>query len=203
MIEWLDNNWIEVTGVLLTLVFLYLEVTRRWTMWIVGIISGLFYVYINFNAGLYALSGLRSYDVIVSIYGIYCWKVARANNRELPFRFITKKLTLRLLLAGSLVFPAIAFILIQFAGIENPLASAGSLYTFVLDTLIATLSALAVWMAAKKIVESWFLWLVVNPCTIALYVYMEMYPSVFLYLIYTTFSIVGYKQWRKAAIQQT
>jgi nicotinamide mononucleotide transporter len=203
MIDWLYNNWIEVTGALLTLVFLYLEVTRKWTMWVVGIASGLFYVYINFDMQLYALAGLRSYDVIVSFYGIYCWKFAKTkNNQELPFNFITKELTLRLFLIGIAVFAAIAFILIRFTDIENPSASSRSLYTFILDNLITTLSIIAAWMAAKKIVESWYIWLFVNPCTIALYIYKEMYPSVILYVIYTLFSILGYKQWRQTAIQQ-
>jgi nicotinamide mononucleotide transporter len=197
MIEWLDNNWIEVTGALLTLVFLYLEVTRRWTMWIVGIVSGLFYVYINFGAQLYALAGLRSYDVVVSIYGIYCWKFVKTKkNQELPFNFITIELTIRLLLTGIAVFIAIALILIRFTDIGNP-------YTFTLDNLITTASIFAAWMAAKKIVESWYLWLFVNPCTVALYIYKEMYPSAILYAIYTLFSVVGYREWRKTAIQET
>jgi nicotinamide mononucleotide transporter len=203
MIEWLNTNWIEITGALLTLVFLYLEVTRKWTMWIIGIVSGLFYIYINFDAKLYALAGLCTYNVAVSIYGIYCWKFAKTkNNQDLPFIFITKKITSQLVLIGIAIFATIAFILFRFTDIENPFASSGTLLSFTLDNLITTLSIIAAWMAAKKIVESWYLWLVVNPCTIALYIYKEMYPSTILYIIYAVFSIIGYKQWRKTAIQQ-
>jgi nicotinamide mononucleotide transporter len=203
MIEWLNTNWIEVAGAFLTLIFLYLEVTRKWTMWIVGIISGFFYIYINFDAKLYALTGLSTYNVAISVYGIYCWKFAKTkNNQDLPFIFIPKRLTLQLFMIGIAVFAAIAFILFRFTDIENPFTSLGSLFSFILDNLITTLSIIAVWMAAKKIVESWYLWLIVNPCTIALYIYKEMYPSTILYVIYTLFSIVGYNQWRKTAIQQ-
>ncbi|MDR1526145.1 MAG: nicotinamide riboside transporter PnuC [Dysgonamonadaceae bacterium] len=199
---WLIDNCIEVTGALLTLLFLYLEVTRKWTMWIVGILSGLFYIYINFNAQLYALAGLCSYNVAVSVYGIYCWKFARTKNNEtLPFHFITKALTARLVLTGLMVFAAIAFILIRFTDIASPWESPGTLFAFVFDNLITTLSILAAWMAARKIVESWYLWMFINPCTIALYVYKGMYPSTILYVVYAIFSVVGYIQWRKIAVQ--
>ncbi|MDR0864629.1 MAG: nicotinamide riboside transporter PnuC [Candidatus Symbiothrix sp.] len=203
MTEWLNNNWIEITGALLTLVFLYLEVTRKWTMWIVGILSGLFYIYINFDAQLYALAGLCTYNVFVSIYGVYCWKFVKTkNNRDLPFSFISKKLALQLAGIGMVIFAMIAFILFRFTNIPNPFTANGELFPFILDNLITTLSIIATWMAAKKIVESWCLWLFVNPCNIALYLYKGMYPSTMLYVVFTIFSIVGYIQWRKAALQQ-
>jgi nicotinamide mononucleotide transporter len=169
-------------------------------MWLVGILSGLFYVYINFNEQLYALAGLRTYDVAVSIYGIYCWRFAKTkNNESLPFRFITRQLTLRLVAIGLLIFAAIALIVIRFTDIPNPFLERDDRFPFVFDTLIATLSILAAWMAARKIVESWYVWMFVNPCTIALYVYKGMYPSTILYVVYAIFSVVGYLQWRKIA----
>ncbi|MDR2683342.1 MAG: nicotinamide riboside transporter PnuC [Dysgonamonadaceae bacterium] len=199
--SWLVDNWIEVCGAILTLLFLYLEVTRKWTMWVIGILSGLFYVYINFHAQLYALAGLCTYNVAVSVYGIYCWKFAKTkSNENLPFNFITKALTGRLIVIGWIVFAVIAFILIRFTDIPSPWENGGTLFSFIFDNLITTLSILAAWMAARKIVESWYLWMFINPCTIALYVYKGMYPSTILYIIYAIFSVVGYIQWRKIAI---
>ena len=203
IITWLFENWIEVTGAVLTLIFLYLEVSRKWTMWIIGILSGLFYVYINFSQHLYAMMGLRSYEVFVSIYGLYCWKYAKTkDNSQLPFRFIHKTLTLRLAAIGILVYAALWFIIIRFTDIPNPFAEGGEPVPFFIELLVVTLSFLAAWMAAKKIVESWYLWMIVNPCSIALYVYKGMYPTTLLYIVYAIFSIVGYIQWRKVAIKE-
>jgi nicotinamide mononucleotide transporter len=200
---WLNMNWIEITGAGLTLLFLYLEVSRKWTMWIVGILSGLFYVYINFDVKLYALAGLCSYNVAVSVYGIYCWKFARTkSNESLPFRFISSALSVRLVAIGAAIFAAIAFVLLRFTDIASPWGNPGALFAFLLDNLITTLSILAAWMAARKIVESWYLWMFINPCTIALYVYKGMYPSTVLYVIYAIFSVVGYIQWRKIAVSE-
>ena len=200
---WLSQNWIEVTGAVLTLVFLYLEVTRKWTMWIIGILSGLFYVYINFDKQLYAMMGLMSYNVFVSIYGLYCWKYAKTkDNSELPFRFINQSLTFRLISIGIAIYVALGFIIILLTNIPNPFTEGGKPFLFFIELLIFTLSILASWMAAKKIVESWYLWMIVNPCSIALYVFKEMYPTTILYIVYAIFSIVGYIQWRKVAVKE-
>jgi nicotinamide mononucleotide transporter len=202
MTTWIINNWIETTGAILTLVFLYLEVTRKWTMWIVGIASGLFYVYINFSQQLYAMMGLRSYDVFVSLYGIYCWRFARSKKgEEMSFRFIDRRTTVALVAAGAAIYTAVGFIVLKFTDAPSPFAEDSRPELFFIELLTVTLSIIAVWMAARKIVESWYLWMVVNPCSIALYVMKGMYPSTALYVVYAVFSIVGYVQWRKTALK--
>ena len=201
--NWLIQNWIEVTGAVITLIFLYLEINRKWTMWIIGILSGLFYVYISFYQQLYAIMGLRSYEVFVSIYGLYCWKFAKTkDNHELPFRFINKILTLRLIAIGIIIYGTIGFILVRFTDRPNPFVEAGELVPFLIEILIVTLSFIAAWMGAKKIVEMWYLWMVVNPCSIALYIHKGMYPTTILYIVFTIFSVVGYIQWRKVALKE-
>jgi nicotinamide mononucleotide transporter len=203
MTNWIYNNWIEVTGVIFTLIFLALEVLGKWTMWLVGIISAIFYIYINFDQKLYAIMGLNVYNASISLYGLYCWKFFRTeNNRTLKFNFIGRKLILYLTITGIFIFGIIAFIIFRFTDIPNPFAEKNAFISFFLDSLITTLSIIATWMAAKKIVESWYLWMIVNPCTIALYFYKGMIPSTILYLVYAGFSIVGYLQWKKMAIQQ-
>jgi nicotinamide mononucleotide transporter len=198
IIDWLKINWIETAGAVLTLVFLYLEVTRRWSMWLVGIASGLFYVYINYSEHLYAMMGLRSYDVAVSLYGLYCWRFVRSKKGgELPFSFIKIKTAAVLAVIGIIVYAAISYTIINFTDTPDPFSANGQPAIFFIEILTVTLSIIAVWMAARKIVESWYLWMIVNPCSIAVYLIKGMYPSTILYLVYAIFSVVGYIQWRK------
>jgi nicotinamide mononucleotide transporter len=203
ILSWLNTNWIETAGAILTLIFLYLEVTRRWTMWLVGIASGLFYVYINFSEHLYAMMGLRSYDVIVSLYGLYCWRFVRSKKgKELPFSFIDFKTAAALTVIGIIIYVAISYLIINFTDTPNPFAEEGQPAIFFIEILTVTLSIIAVWLAARKIVESWYLWLVVNPCSIVIYLIKGMYPSTILYVVYAIFSVVGYIQWHKTALKQ-
>lgn len=189
MIEWISNNIIEIIGAILAFLYLILEVFRKWTMWIVGIISSAFYVYIFFDAKLYAEMGMNFYYVIMSFYGLYCWKFAKANeegNNE--FHNISSKLTGKLSLIGIILLVFMVLILKKFTDSPVPFS----------DALVATFSIIATWMAAKKIVECWYLWIFVNFYAIGLYITQHLYPTAVLYVFYGVLSIVGLIEWRKS-----
>lgn len=191
MIDWLTNNWIEVVGALLAFLYLILEVRQNWLMWIVGVFSSAFYIYIFFNAHLFANMGMNVYYTIMSAYGMYCWKFAKnRNDEDNQFHFISGKLALKLSAVAVIIFGLIYFILIRFPESEVP----GP------DALVATLSIVATWMTAKKIVECWYPWIFVNFFAIGLYAYQSLYPTAILYVFYGVLSIVGLIQWRKSVI---
>lgn len=191
---WIFQNWIELVGVVFALIMLPLEIARKWTAWIVSICSSFFYIYINFTEKLYAMSGFCFYNIIISFYGIYCWKFIKTkNNQNLSFSFITKKLLSKLVPIGITIWSIILIPIAQFS------YSTMSIVIFILDTLITTLSVIAAWLTVKKVVESWILWLIADICAIIVYIYKGMYPSVFLYIVYSIFSIFGYVFWQKEA----
>ena len=196
--SWLVANWFEIFGAIFMLAFLYLEIMRKWTMWVLGLISGIFYMYINFTNGLYMLAVLMTYNVICSIYGIYNWKIAKTkDNEDLPICFVEKKTAIILTGIGITLFGIFACARI-FIFESDSFANLEAIFVSTLDIIVLVLSILALWMAAKKMVESWFLWLVVNPCNIILYIYKGLYPSAILYVVFTIAAIIGYIQWRKA-----
>src|SRR5215470_9654473 len=104
----LAKNWVELVGVIFTLIMFPLVVARKWTAWIISIISSLFYGYINFSKNLYALAAFCFCNVVLSFYGLYCWKFAK-SNQNLLFRFITKSLLLKLILTGIAIGLVITF----------------------------------------------------------------------------------------------
>ena len=189
MIEWLSNNWIEVVGACLSFLYLILEVRQNWIMWIVGIFSSAFYIYIFLDAHLFANMGMNVYYTIMSVYGLYCWKFAKSKEGEKnEFHFISKNLAIRLSFITLLIFGLIYFILLRFPESEVPIA----------DTLVASLSIVATWMTAKKIVECWYPWIFVNFFAIGLYAYQGLYPTAILFVFYGILSIVGLINWRKS-----
>lgn len=190
MIEWLCNNWIEVAGAILAFIYLFLEVKQNWTMWIVGIISSLFYVYIFFDAKLYAEVGLNGYYVLMSIYGLYCWKLAKPRKQKNSvLHHISLKLAMGLFLVGVAVFTLTSYVLIRYTDSPVPYA----------DALVATMGIVATWMVAQKIVECWYLWIFANFFAIGLYIYQHLYPTAILYVFYGIMSVIGLIEWTKSA----
>jgi nicotinamide mononucleotide transporter len=192
MTEWLNNNWVEVVGASFSLLYLILEVKQNWIMWIIGIISSAFYIYIFFGAKLYAEMGLNGYYVIMSVYGLYCWKFAPGKNDETHgFHSISSKLTIILTAISLGILALMIIILIQYTDSQLPVP----------DALVATLSIVATWMTAKKMVECWYLWIFSNVFALGLYTYQALYPTAILYIFYSVLSVFGLIEWRKSITQ--
>jgi nicotinamide mononucleotide transporter len=189
MSEWINNNWVEMTGAILAFIYLILEIKQKWPFWIVGIVSSAFYVYIFHQAGLYAEMGLNFYYILMGIYGLYCWKFAtQVNKVNAGFKSITKKSFYVLLIIFVVLFGSALIILSKFSGSKVPVP----------DALIAILSIIATWMVAKKIVECWYIWIFVNTFATGLYIHQELYPTAVLFTFYSILSIVGLKELRKS-----
>lgn len=190
MINWITSHWVEVVGAILALVYLFLEVKRNWTMWIIGIVSSIFYIVIFYEAKLYAEMGMNGYYVIMSIYGLYCWKLAKPKVRKNVFlHHITLKPALIILGVLLILWAGIVYILSHYTDSTVPMA----------DAFVATLGIVATWMVAQKIVECWVLWIIANFFAIGLYLYQGLYPTAILYVFYGIMSIVGLLEWNKAA----
>jgi nicotinamide mononucleotide transporter len=65
------------------------------------------------------------------------------------------------------------------------------------DSFITSLSIVATWMLARKIYEHWYLWIVVNCVSVALFSVRGLYPTVILYLVYGIMSFAGLVEWKK------
>jgi len=189
MAEWINNNYIEITGAILAFLYLILEIKKKWIFWIVGIFSSAFYVYIFFHAGLYAEMGLNFYYILMSFYGLYCWKFAtKKEEKNDGFHHIDKKTTLVLSVVFVVLFGIILLILQEFPNSQVPVP----------DALIAVLSIIATWMTAKKMIECWHVWIFANMFACGFYIYQKLYPTAVLFSIYSILSVVGLIEWRKS-----
>jgi nicotinamide mononucleotide transporter len=67
------------------------------------------------------------------------------------------------------------------------------------DAFTTALSIVAMWMLAKKYVEQWWLWFVVNVVSCGLYVWKGLYPTAGLFAVYSVISVFGYYKWKRMA----
>ena len=52
-------------------------------------------------------------------------------------------------------------------------------------------------MLAKKIIEHWLIWIVVDIVSLALYIYKDLNITAFLFFVYATMAYLGYVEWKK------
>lgn len=200
---------LEYFGVLTGLLYLFLEIKQHRAMWIVGFITSLVYVFVFFSSKIYADMGLNLYYVGISIYGFWQWtRTRRKGKREEAFapeitpeaatppapilyRTLTLPLATGIGFALAAIFYGLYFILSRYTDSPIPVG----------DAFTTAVGIVATWMLARRIIEHWIFWIVVNFVSAYLYYVRGLYPTLFLYLCYAVLAAVGLYNWKKKGIQ--
>lgn len=189
MIEYISQHSIEITGAILSLIYLYLSIKQRISLWIFGFLCSALYIVVFFQSKFYADMSLQFYYLGVSVYGWISWKVGKQRSgKELPIQQTKLKQALLLFSLTLAIFLLYYFILAQYT--DSPVALG--------DSFTTALSITATWMLAKKMIEHWLLWIIIDTVSAGLYLYKELYPTAGLFIIYTVMAVVGWVQWRKS-----
>lgn len=187
--EWLLINKIEVLGAILGIVYVLLSIRQSIFTWPTGLLTSLLYIFVFFDSALYAAMGLQVYYVGISIYGWYYWlKGNKADDEShVPVQRTKNKLWILIGVFSILIYAVILFVLIKFSDSEVPF----------MDSLTTTFSIVATWMLAKKYIETWIIWIFVDFVSIGLYVFLSLWPTVVLFIVYTIMAYFGYVEWKK------
>jgi nicotinamide mononucleotide transporter len=69
------------------------------------------------------------------------------------------------------------------------------------DAFTTALNIVGTWMLARKYIEQWYVWLVVEVVSVWLYAYKGIYFYSALYCIYTVICVLGYYKWRRMMLE--
>ncbi len=188
--HWLIENYVEVLGVVTSLIYLYFSVRQIIWLWPFGILSSALFIWIFFSSKFYADMGLQVYYLGISVYGWIYW--IRGGKRDggqykLPVTRISGRQAWLLVGLGTAMFLGIVAILKYFTDSDVPWG----------DGFTTAASIAATWMLARKMLEHWLVWIVVDTVAAGLYFYKGLYPSTVLYVIYATIAVLGYIQWKR------
>ena len=188
---WAVKNWLEIFGTLTGLLYIWLEIKQKPVMWVIGFISSFVYVFVYFQTKVYGYASLYFYYVVVSVYGWYCWRYARQPDGKITDLKISRiKIPLLLMLTAisAVLYVGIGYLLKQFTDSPVPFYEA----------LGTSLSVVATWMLARKILEHWLLWIFINIFSAGLCFYLGLYPTAVLFGVYGIMSVVGWVKWKRA-----
>jgi len=192
--NWLLNNYIEVLGAVTGLIYLYLEIKQNIWLWPLGIATSAFYIYVFFNTKFYADMGLQVYYLVISFYGWWHWLYGGglSETDELPITKTSLKQWFYISLASIVLFVLMVFVLKNFTDSPVPYG----------DAFVTSLSITATWMLARKLIEQWWIWVVVNLVSLVLFIWKGLYPTSILFFFYFTMAVVGYFEWKKEILSE-
>lgn len=185
---------LEYFGVLTGLIYLGLEIIQRRAMWIVGFLTSFIYIFVFFFSKFYADMSLNIYYVCISIYGFWQWRksdaIGKTEKTEIRYCHLNMKLTLGICLVTALLYGVMYFILSRYT--DSPVPAG--------DAFTTALSITATWMLARRILEHWWFWVVINGVSAILYYRRELYPTCFLFICYGVLAIIGWITWKRKGI---
>lgn len=188
MISWISDQYIEILGVLFSLLYLFFSIRQKILLWPMGIISALLYMVVFYQSKFYADMGLNGYYFIISIYGWILWNRGRnETGKGFPVTRINTRLALLLAAITLGAFFGIGLLLDHFTDSPIPYW----------DAFTTAVSFTATWMLARKILEHWILWIIVDAVSMGLYLYRGLYPTLVLFAVYTAMAVIGFIQWKR------
>ena len=154
-----------------------------------GLIGTGIFVFILLNFSLLGDTIINAYFFSMSIYGWYFWsrkkdkvfinQVSTINRNEIKYLFI--------LAISSLIF--IYFVYDYFDKWNN--------WTAYVDNITTAIFFVAMWLMARRKVESWIFWIIGDLITVPLYFYKGLTISSIQYIIFLILAVLGYISWKK------
>ncbi len=219
--EFLAAHWLDMLTTALGLAYIILEYRASIWLWAVGFAMQGLGIVLYYQKGLYADCGMEFYYLAMTVYGYWNWM--RKEKKEVAPALVSKEATtensrtnqitnetkdnrslteeensssithfplnLALLWTGITLaaWLALYLFLVNFTDSRVPIA----------DSFTTALSFVGIWALARKYLEQWLIWIVVDVVTCCLYFYKDIPFKASLYALYVVIAIAGYYKWRK------
>ena len=188
----LQNSLLELAAVIFAVAYLVLAVRENSLCWYAAGISTLIFLFIFWDVKLYMESGLQIYYLGMAFYGWYQWRGANRETASLRVsKWRAKQHVIALALIATLTF------------ISGSLLNSGTDANLpYLDSFTTWASVVTTFMVARKILENWFYWLVIDSVSIYLYLDRELYFTSLLFAIYIVIIFFGWFAWNRSYRQR-
>ena len=184
---------VELAGFVLSLAMVYCNIKEIHWGWPLAILSSALYGLVFWNSQLYGEASLQLMFILGAFWGWHQWrKGTQSNNPEmqkasaLQISQLSRVELKKTAAATLLAWPVLAYFLKSYT--DSDVA--------IWDALVTSLSLLGQYLLAKKKIENWWVWLVVNIITVGLMLMKSLWLTALLYVLFAILSYIGLKAWR-------
>ncbi|MFP4088751.1 MAG: nicotinamide riboside transporter PnuC [Cyclobacteriaceae bacterium] len=201
----MEINYIELLALIFGIISVWFntkEIVWGWPTGIIGtILSGILF----WEVKLYSDLVLHVFYVILGFYGWYEWlyggrrsggrqpggrRSGGRRQQELKVSTLSRRRLGILLLLGLLGLLGFGYFFDNYSDADLPYW----------DAFTTSFSFVGTYMLARKKLENWLLWIVVDTVAAGIYFYKELYLLALLYFLYLGLAAYGFINWRKSML---
>jgi len=181
--------WLELIAMLLSLAYVILAAKGSLWCWPAAFISTALYTYIFYDVLLLMDSALNAYYLLMAVYGYWQWS-KHTNEREIKnvvLAVVSWDLTwhIKACLSLAVIASALGYVMANYTPAAFPY----------LDTFTTVYAVFATYLVAKKVLENWLYWIVIDLVSIYLYIEKDLVPTTVLFVIFVGVACYGYAKW--------
>jgi nicotinamide mononucleotide transporter len=182
----------EAVAAALGLAYLLLAVRRNLLCWSCAFASTAIYLFLFARAALYMQAALQVFYLVMAVYGFIDWTKGRTQSGEVRIQSwrMPQHLLAAVLVAGATLVNG--WLLARGTDAAAPY----------LDSFVTWGSVVTTWMVARRIIENWLYWIVVDGIAAYLYFTQGLLATTLLFVIYLGIVVRGYFVWRREQVTQ-
>lgn len=184
-----ETAWsvLEWSSAVLGAAYTFLAAFEKRIGWVFAVISSVMFVVYFLHRNYMGQAALNLFYVAMGFYGWFSWG---RDDASIPITRKPPVFHLVLLGTALLTTAAVAWVFQRFQWSESPR----------MDAWVGVFSAVATWMMAKKLIENWLYWCIVDGVAITMFFTAKppMYAYALLFAAYVALSGVGWWRWSRA-----
>lgn len=178
----------EIIGVVAGILGVWLTTRQKIWCWPIGLVSVVAFIVVFFHAKLYAAAALQFVYIGVICYGWHAWQHGGEGHGRLRVSHVPPRVMAVLTIAGGVAW----LVLASWLGRRTDEALPH------LDAFTMSFSLVAQWMQARKSLENWLVWIVVDVIYIGMGLTQGLTLTAGLYLVYVCLALLGFRDWRRS-----
>ena len=194
-------SYVEFFGTIFTAWSVYLAAKNKILTWPASIIGIILYAFLFYQIQLYSDLVEQIYYFITGFWGWWLWthpkeNESERNNKGLKVNFVSMKFNLIAFVSIIILTISSGYFMSKIHIFFPTIFPIAASYPY-MDAFTTVMSFAATVYLAKRKIENWYIWIIVDIIGVALYYQKGV---VFLSLLYFAFLInafSGYREWKK------
>jgi nicotinamide mononucleotide transporter len=180
---WTGVSPLELAGAVLGLIYVILAVRENRWCWGFALLSTALYLAVFAQSHLYMQSCLQAYFLLMALYGWVAWNPG-AGERPVTASGARSQLL------AALAVGVISLVTARILAVETHSADP------LLDALTTWASVYATWLQARKVLQNWIWWIVIDAVMVWMCSRQALWLTAGLYLTFTLLAWSGWRGWR-------